>query len=185
MSHSIGVLTMDEQTTFKGNEARVGKQLFTDGGGLFLTCNPGQFHGIQSGGPADANFTGCPHKCIAGRYVHGVMQNRLETACMSCPLAMTCPSEGMGNPKICPAGRYGEAEELTKEGCSGKCSPGYYCPEGSTNSTAVACPSGSSPQESELQAAENCTICLKASTVLLQQQINALPGRPLRQCYRS
>lgn len=37
----------------------------------------------------------------------------------------------------CPAGRYGNSEELSTADCSGPCRKGYYCPIGSTSSIQV------------------------------------------------
>ena len=39
----------------------------------------------------------------------------------------------------CPAGTYGSSEGLTNDQCSGLCEAGYYCPAGSTSSTANDC----------------------------------------------
>lgn len=51
----------------------------------------------------------------------------------------------------CPAGSYGDAFAIANRSCSGYCSAGYYCPEGSTSSRqyvcgniSVYCPIGSS-----------------------------------------
>jgi hypothetical protein len=43
----------------------------------------------------------------------------------------------------CPTGRYGERALLESPLCSGICSNGYLCPEGSSSSRSGPCPSGS------------------------------------------
>ncbi|KAG7377735.1 hypothetical protein PHYPSEUDO_011080 [Phytophthora pseudosyringae] len=57
-------------------------------------------------------------------------------------------NDGVRSP--CPAGSYGDGNLETRSTCSGVCSPGFYCPLASWNSTAracgdanVFCPSGS------------------------------------------
>jgi len=39
----------------------------------------------------------------------------------------------------CPAGRWGQEEGMSDSTCSGACSPGFYCPPGSTSPKQVAC----------------------------------------------
>jgi hypothetical protein len=41
--------------------------------------------------------------------------------------------------KPCPSGHYGNVSGLTSSICSGLCSPGYYCPAGSTSPTQYEC----------------------------------------------
>ena len=43
----------------------------------------------------------------------------------------------------CPAGTAGVATGGNNASCSGFCEPGYYCPAGSSSTTAVGCPVGS------------------------------------------
>ena len=69
----------------------------------------------------------------------------------------TSTSNGQVTCSPCPAGTYGQyqvclfssfilmfwrffLQGLTSAKCSGKCTAGYYCPQGSSNSTAVLCP---------------------------------------------
>jgi hypothetical protein len=40
---------------------------------------------------------------------------------------------------MCPVGRYGSTFGLSTSWCSGYCTAGYYCPEGSTSATQVEC----------------------------------------------
>ncbi len=42
----------------------------------------------------------------------------------------------------CPAGRYGNAPEETRDTCVGACAVGHYCPLGSATSAASKCPAG-------------------------------------------
>ncbi|CAM9176752.1 unnamed protein product, partial [Choristocarpus tenellus] len=54
-----------------------------------------------------------------------------------CPKGFFCPGDGQRYK--CPAGTYAMEEGLDSEACSGPCAAGYYCPEGSTSSTAHKC----------------------------------------------
>ena len=53
-----------------------------------------------------------------------------------CPAGSYCVN---GVKTECPAGSYGSSEGLTSNLCSGLCEAGYYCPAGSTSSTANDC----------------------------------------------
>ncbi|KAL3656443.1 hypothetical protein V7S43_018668 [Phytophthora oleae] len=44
-----------------------------------------------------------------------------------------------GNKFLCPAGRYGDKSGETSPLCTGLCTKGYYCPEGSTSPTQIEC----------------------------------------------
>ena len=64
-----------------------------------------------------------------------------------CPLGSYC-IEGMRH--ACPAGRFGNVVGIVNASCSGMCTEGFYCPEGSTSSrqhpcgsAAFYCPRGS------------------------------------------
>lgn len=59
----------------------------------------------------------------------------------------------------CPAGRYGDVNGLSVATCSGLCSAGYWCPIGSRNSTARACPTGTTSNEGA-SAQTGCSICV-------------------------
>ena len=73
---------------------------------------------------------------------------RIDTAInFRCALGMWAPFPGFlpimnftGCPHYCPAGYFGATDTLTTATCSGACSPGTYCPEGSTAET--ECPTG-------------------------------------------
>ena len=70
------------------------------------------------------------------------------TAQVKCPRGSYCID---GVKKLCPAGRYGGSTGNTNASCSGLCTAGFFCPEGSTVSTqkpcgidaTVFCPTGS------------------------------------------
>ena len=49
--------------------------------------------------------------------------------------------------------------QLNSEGCSGKCSPGQYCPRGSTNATARPCAAGTFARSVGTALQSECTIC--------------------------
>lgn len=64
-----------------------------------------------------------------------------------CPTGSYC-IEGMRH--LCPAGRYGVHIRGFNASCSGACTAGYYCPEGSIIDKQVRCPDAASycPTES-------------------------------------
>ena len=47
----------------------------------------------------------------------------------------------------CPAGRYGDTVGLSSADCSGECSTGYFCPEGSTGPQQDSCGVGQYPAQ--------------------------------------
>ena len=55
---------------------------------------------------------------------------------LPCDIGQWCQN---GENKLCPAGRFGSEQGLGVKGCSGPCSPGYFCPEGSNNSMPEVC----------------------------------------------
>lgn len=56
-----------------------------------------------------------------------------------CPPGSYCKG---GIKYICAEGLYGNTSGLASSNCSGPCSPGYYCPQGSTSSKQFSCRSG-------------------------------------------
>jgi hypothetical protein len=73
----------------------------------------------------------------AGFYsVNGSLTTRSAVA--ACSPGSFC-SEGVM--RSCPAGTFSNKGSKT-EACDGLCSPGYYCPAGSTSPTQVICPAG-------------------------------------------
>ena len=60
----------------------------------------------------------------------------IRSQALVCPPGHYC-SGGVKLP--CPAGKYGGGQSLSTASCSGPCSAGYYCQEGSTTSTAAKC----------------------------------------------
>ncbi len=40
---------------------------------------------------------------------------------------------------MCPKGKYGATFGLQNSNCTGNCSPGYYCPEGSVSRYEIEC----------------------------------------------
>jgi hypothetical protein len=74
--------------------------------------------------------------------------------------AVACPAGkyslgGAGSCTNCPAGVYGSMEGAVSSSCTGPCDPGYACPAGSANATAVACPAG----QYSTGGAGSCTSC--------------------------
>ncbi len=95
------------------------------------------------------------------------------TGCLGCTIHYDCSCDGGCTSSIagsvcqlgyysvgfgctqCPAGHFGSTSNLTAASCSGPCAPGYYCPAGSINNTAVVCPLG----QFSLGDAATCTPC--------------------------
>jgi hypothetical protein len=74
--------------------------------------------------------------------------------CSPCPPGRFSNTSLVEMCEACPAGRFGSGGNLNSS-CSGPCSAGYACPEGSGNSTASACPTGTY----SLAAASVCALC--------------------------
>ena len=95
---------------------------------------------IRCGGPGVfcPGGTHEPTPVAAGYYSHsgGVDTRSLEAIC---PTGSYCVG---GVARLCPAGRFGSVTGLADDGCEGLCKKGFYCPEGSTSETQVACPVG-------------------------------------------
>jgi hypothetical protein len=66
--------------------------------------------------------------CPPGQYLDVAFASPLVGVTTGTP-ATTC--------KHCPAGRYGDVAGLRSPSCSGECSEGFYCTEGSTTPTQV------------------------------------------------
>lgn len=136
-------------------------------------------------------LAGCP----AGRYINGTDTGGASPVCAPCPagtfssapnssVCTACPAGTFSSTTAaalcadCPAGRYGMASPdhsgigLTTDACSGACTPGYACPQRSTNSTALLCPAGRfSPG-----GAGTCTPCTAGRWGALAGQSNATTG---------
>ena len=56
-------------------------------------------------------------------------------------------------------GTFGTTMGLSDPSCSGLCSPGYWCPSGSTNSNQNLCPGGIYGAESGLISAQCSPVC--------------------------
>ena len=80
-----------------------------------------------------------PVPVTPGYYTTGGTSPQTKTAELQCPPGTYCVG---GVKRNCRAGTYGSTAGLTSSACSGKCSPGHYCPEASTSPTEVRCPPG-------------------------------------------
>ena len=78
---------------------------------------------------------GCTEMCTAGTYCPLGSVDPIV-----CDAGHYCPN---GQDRIaCPAGTYGATSGLGSSSCTGLCTRGYYCPEGSTSTTQIICPAG-------------------------------------------
>lgn len=136
-------------------------------------------------------------KCPAGKYTEDNHAKTLDD-CKLCPAGFYCKNEGFGggdrsplpceygrycpagssNPIICPAGTFGNANNLKSESdCTpcpagsyclggktapdGICQAGYYCTEGTKYQTQFACPAGKYSTRANLTHVDECEDCPK------------------------
>ncbi len=78
-----------------------------------------------------------PSGCAQGLY-----QDAITSTCKQCAIGTYQNLPDSTECILCPAGRYGNALEETRDTCAGACEIGHYCPLGSTTSTASKCPAG-------------------------------------------
>jgi hypothetical protein len=90
------------------------------------------------GGSAGLTSAACSGNCTAGYACPAGSSNSTATPCPSGAYSLA----GAGQCTLCPGGRYGAVMTMTTASCSGTCAPGYACPPGSTNATAVPCAPG-------------------------------------------
>ena len=91
--------------------------------------------------------------CYIGTYrVDGPPYDSLCSGFRRCELGRYCTG---GQMFLCPAGTFGGTRGLNTSRCSGKCLSGFYCPSGSSISTAQFCGNASvyCPEGSEAPAA--------------------------------
>ena len=80
------------------------------------------------------------HMCPPGQYSLAGADS-----CTNCSIGRFGDSPATVDPSCsgpCDAGRFGGTSGQSTSQCSGPCLPGYRCPFGSTNATAVMCPAG-------------------------------------------
>ena len=96
--------------------------------------------GIKSecGGPAFVCSEGATSAALIdpGFYGSGGATNATQTSQVPCDAGFYCTG-GVRN--ACPGGRYGSVTELSSSTCSGPCTRGYRCPDGSTSPDALPC----------------------------------------------
>lgn len=108
-------------------------------------CDAGYFCAAGSTGPQQ-DTCGAPNVyCMSGFMSPSLVLSGFygaggtsvtRTHQLPCPAGSYCQD---GVAQLCPAGVFGDAEQLATATCSGQCSAGYVCPAGSTSSTAVPC----------------------------------------------
>jgi hypothetical protein len=77
----------------------------------------------------------CSGYCLTGKYCPSG-----STTPTACPTGSYCPD---GKIKVfCPSGTFGATRGLKDRSCSGLCTPGFYCPEGSVSPVSRYCPAG-------------------------------------------
>jgi hypothetical protein len=102
-----------------------------------------------------AEGSGAPTLALPGEMTVGA-SSTTRSAVVQCPSGLYCV-DGAATP--CPAGRFGCADRLSDPSCNGPCTPGFYCPAGSTSSQAyvpyvcVVCVCG--------QAGGVCGVCVQ------------------------
>ena len=141
---------------------------YSSGGASACTLCPSGTYGAEYGltSPAcsgacnagsvcpDGSTSPSPIDCAEGYYCPAVAGGSQ----VRCPAGSYCPA-GSSVPRLCSVGRwsgegavtcsacfggsYGAASNLTTPTCSGVCTAGYVCGNGSTSATAVLCPAGS------------------------------------------
>lgn len=120
--------------------------------GYYCPLNSTSAKQIECGGPAFYCPPGSaqPHPVTKGFYTIGSVSppggaqlnedTRTRFSQILCEKGFWC-SDGVKT--MCPAGSYGSSLGLRHSNCSGLCSPGYLCNEGSPSSTQFKCGTGS------------------------------------------
>jgi hypothetical protein len=70
--------------------------------------------------------------CLVGNYCK-------DDSMFPCPVGQYCPTGNLSIFVPCPAGKYGSVEQLTTPECSGNCTAGYFCSQGSSSPSGQAC----------------------------------------------
>ena len=112
--------------------------------------------------------------------------------CPLCALGMYCPDAGMTDALACSGGRYGSTLGQSSSLCSGECTAGYFCPNGSTSPTQTPCPNGtSSDKGAAVCASKRCDLsalhpyfvslmCDHAAHVCVEYMFDRLPSGSIR-----
>jgi hypothetical protein len=124
------------------------------GAGVCTPCPSGRY-----GSSAGLTSSSCTGLCSAGAFgsVPGLTNADCSGPCAAgyiCPVGSISPTavacaagsyslSGAGACTPCPAGVYGATPVMASALCSGPCAAGFFCPTGSKNATAAACPAGS------------------------------------------
>ncbi|CAM9474871.1 unnamed protein product, partial [Choristocarpus tenellus] len=172
-----------EETSREPTECGTGKRFHSDYGadacsmceaGYYCGGNTTQTSNMYSGGGDWDSSEDDEGKCFNGTYCPaGMARAPGEDSCMAgyyCPVAAAnpyaCPS-GTYNPhggmddatdcQISPAGYY-TIEAATNS--TGSCSPGYYCPAGSTGPEQVPCPTRFYRSQYGATDLDDCALCV-------------------------
>lgn len=147
------------------------------GSSICLICPLGKYCGSNTTAESVlVTYGGLSGTCPAGTYCGIGMKESPDLLRYSCPQGYYCPV-GIKYSIPCPAGRYNSfhGQSTLEEGCtltpsryystiasiapSGLCSPGYYCPIGSSSPHEVPCPSRTYLPDFGGESKDQCSIC--------------------------
>ncbi|CAG9314260.1 unnamed protein product [Blepharisma stoltei] len=138
-----------------------------------ITCKAGFFCAEVATSELMMYLSVCPagFKCTSGMNSYPTLGSN------GCPAGQYCP-EGSSSGTNCPAGTYRNTKGAksvkdcktvpagyyvssagTSDYSGYLCSAGYYCPKGSTTSTAMACPAGTFREETGGASVSDCASC--------------------------
>lgn len=144
--------------------------------GHYCGSNSTSLLSMSTGGIAWANAGHPSGVCFNGTYCPAGMTRAPDLLRNACPPGYYCPA-GTPNPVPCPAGTYnGQSGQDVLSDCVvtpggfysiassvkplGLCSPGYYCPSGSSSPTQVACPARTYNPEVGGATIQDCSMCV-------------------------
>ena len=118
-----------------------------------VQCPPGVYGAPVTGSPPSTTpqltNASCSGPCSSGYYCPAGSTSSTQIVC---PIGKYCPG-GVGAPILCPAGTYGATTALPSSGCTGPCTGGYWCADGSTSPTQYICNTASGNVDANAAAA--------------------------------
>ncbi|CAK8677709.1 unnamed protein product [Clavelina lepadiformis] len=142
-----------------------------------VPCPRGHHCEAETGDEGNGDGAKEPVPCMAGTYT-AEEGARTIASCVDCPAGYYCTS-GTANPSSCPPGTFQpDVQKPSADNClpctagmactvaaltqpDSSCSPGYYCPVGSSlpNNDSHACPAGTYTDEYNITSSDQCDIC--------------------------